>query len=152
MNSLFRMPSVGEVLIGQPSKPDRALARSLAGLLAAFPEVLEAHLPQCYAPEKMTNPAQVLMVVFSGPQGAQEVMPRVREGIARLLPRGAFLDVWPVTAPGAFLESVRGARCKILGRVYSGKAVTEDPWSPWGRLRSFFRRGGLIWIRSSEER
>jgi hypothetical protein len=132
----FRIPGEGEVLIGHPTKPDRPLARALAELLGAFPEVQEA---QCFAPGKMTSPAQVLMVVFSGPHDAQEVMPRIREGVARLLRRGASVDVWPITTRG-FLESVRGARCKILGRVYSGKAVTEDPWSPWDRALHFLRR------------
>ena len=113
MSFPFRMPRAGEVLIGQPTKPDRALARSVAGFLAAFPEVQEAHLPQCFAPDKMTRPAQVLVVVFSGPQDAQEVMPRLREDVARLIPRGEFLDIWPITTPGGFLESVRGTRCRI---------------------------------------
>jgi hypothetical protein len=136
----MRTPAEGEALIGQPTKPDRPLARSLARLLAAFPDVQEAHFPQCFAPGKMTRPAQVLMVVFSRPQGALGAMSRIREDVARLIPRGEFLDMWPITTPGGFLESVRGARCRILRRARSGKAVTEDPWSLWDRTVCRMRR------------
>jgi len=139
MNFPIRTPHEGEVLIGQPAKPARTLARSLAELLAAFPEVQEAHFPQCFAPGKMTSPAQVLMIVFSGPREAEETMPRIQEGIVRLLPTGAILDTWPITLPGEFLESVRGARCRILGRAGSGKATAEDPWSLWDRVVRVFR-------------
>jgi hypothetical protein len=140
MSFQTRMPAEGESLIGQPTKPDRARARVLAGLLAPFPKVEEAHFPQCFAPGKMTRPAQVLMIVFSDPQGAQEAMPRIQERVAQLIPSGDFVDMWPITTAGGLLGSVRGARCRILRRTPSGAAVIEDPWSLWDRAIRCFRR------------
>jgi hypothetical protein len=89
----------------------------------------------------MTGPAQVLMVVFAEHETAQVAMPRIRERVARLIPAGGFLDVWPITAAGGLLDSVRGARCRILRRTPSCVAVIEDPWSLWDRALRRFRRG-----------
>lgn len=122
-------------MIGQPSNPNRSLARSLGEILTPFSEIREAHFPQCFAPGKMARPAQVLMVVFSEEQGIDEtVMAALREAAARLVPTGDSLDIWPMTPTSVVLASVRSARCRILSRAPSGKALTEDPWSLWGRL------------------
>jgi hypothetical protein len=140
MNFPTMMPSAAEVLIGRPAKPDRTLAASLARLLAPFLEIEEAHFPQCYAPGKMTRSAQALMIVFRDAQGAQEAMPRIQDCLAQLVPSGEFLDTWPITSAGGFLDSVRRARCRILVRAGSGAAVVEDPWSLWDRGLRCLRR------------
>ena len=135
-----RIPTGGEALLGQPTQPNRALAREIAALLTQLPQVLEAHLPQCFAPDKMSRPAQVLMIVFGSAAGSEHLMSSIQASLARLLPKGTFLDVWPVPAADPFLEPVRRVGCRILIRTATGEAAIEDPWSLWNRTLRRLRR------------
>ncbi len=115
-------------MLGAPAVPmptERSAA--LGQLVASVPEVLEAHLPQCYAEGKMPKPAQVLFVVFAAGV-SHSAMERIGAGLLKIVPPNEFLDMWPITLRSDLLETVRGCNCRIY---------TRPPKSPWWR---FYRR------------
>jgi hypothetical protein len=140
MSYAIRMPKHGELLVGQPSRPNRSLASSVARHLASFPEVREAHFPQCFSPDKMSEPAQVLVIVLDESQGTTGAFLRIQDSMRQVLARGTSLDILPIPSIGEPLESVRRAGSRILTRGRLGEAVVEDPWSVWSRALRYFRR------------
>jgi hypothetical protein len=100
--------------IGSPTIPmSPELSVAIAGMLEEMPGVLEAHLPQCYAPGVIDPPAQVLMIVLS--RSGQEVMfaSEVRRRLLSILPKGVPLEFMFLHRSSPELESVRRANCRI---------------------------------------
>jgi SseB protein C-terminal domain len=139
MNLQINVPAGTRPYIGQPTRPDRNLSRSIARLLSSFPEVREAHFPQCFAPNLMSKPAQVLMVVLDQSDVASDVVVRINERLVPLLSDNAHIDLWPIRASDPWLESIRGVGCRIFARTSSGKATIENPWSLSNKLFRRFR-------------
>jgi hypothetical protein len=125
------------IQIGSPSKPDAHLALVLAELLAQFPEVLEAHLPQCFTPGSMSRSALVLMVVVEDTSTVSGTFQQeMCAEVSRHLAADAHLDIWYLDKSHSLLDGVRRANCQILDRSASGGSVILRPWSLWNRLRS----------------
>lgn len=106
-------------------------AAAIGALAATAPEVVEAHLPQCYVAGKMPGPAQVLFVVFDA-EVSHAAMERIGAGLPAIVPPGEFLDMWPITLKSDLLETVRGCNCRVYTRP-----PDSPPKSPWWR---FWRR------------
>ena len=141
MDFRVTIPAGAEVQIGQPSHPNRKLARSIARLLISYPEVREAHFPQCFVPSLMSRPAQVLMLLFEEVHDISQAIARVNDGLTRLVTSESYVDVWPISAGDSLMQSIRNVGCKIFERTPSGKAVTYRPWSAWNRLLRTLHRG-----------
>ena len=107
----FTMDAGARVLIGSPATPmPEAISRALARLAHSLPAVLEAHLPQCFAPNSMKIPAQVLVLVIE-PGSEESTINAVGDSLPTILPAGTPLDVWTLKPGDKFLGAVRGARC-----------------------------------------
>ena len=91
------------------------MQRSVVQILQTVPEVVEAHLPQCYVPSMMTTAAQVLVIVAHKKE-FESVLQYVQERVARLLTPGGHLDIWPLPPESALLPAVRAAGCRIFER------------------------------------
>ena len=125
----INLPAGTKVLLGKPAHPmDRASVRAIAGLLGSAREVLEAHLPQCYVPGTMQQPAQVLVIVLPDSVDADSVTARIREGLAPLIPVGHHLDIWPLRPASNVLAAVRATGCDI--RSLLADAGPEAPARP----------------------
>ena len=109
------IPAGTGVLLGAPAQPmDSSLIRSLTSLVASFPGVQEAHLPQCWVQSTMREPAQVLVMVFSAhSEETAEVVRRMETALCPLLSRNRHLDVWFMAPGDSLLEAVRNTGCKI---------------------------------------
>jgi hypothetical protein len=130
------------VHLGSPKKPDSDFALFLATTLAHFPEVKEAHLPQCFAPKTMARPAPVLVVIMDKPpEPLDGFSHRISTELAPRLAASEHLDIWYLSPHDSFLESVRKADCKILYREESGEPIVLRPWSTWNKLRRRLRKG-----------
>jgi hypothetical protein len=113
-----------QVLIGAPARPmPRAQSAAIADALARVPGVVEAHLPQIFAPGAMTEPAQVLVVVLSRGANVEATMHAITCDLARLLTEDSRLDVFPLASDSGMLKGVRDAGCQILGARRSAR-----PW------------------------
>src|SRR5437870_4524678 len=98
-----------QMLIGAPAIPMPAERSAAIGrLIASVPEIVEAHLPQCYIAGHTPKSAQVLFVVF--PKTIlHSAMQKIGAGLTTILPAGEFLDMLPITLTSDLLETVRGA-------------------------------------------
>lgn len=112
----FNIPTGAKIYLGAPAKPlDRALVLRIAKLVASFPTVIEAHLPQCWVEDLMPNPAQILVLVLASDEGTPELTDAVGQGLLRFLPKSSHLDVWPLSINDDLIPAVRRAGCKIVG-------------------------------------
>jgi hypothetical protein len=112
----LNIPKGAKIYLGAPAKPlDEELVLRIAELAASFPTVVEAHLPQCWVENVMPSPAQILVLVLATDEGAPELANAVGEGISRLLPNSAHMDVWKLSINHDLMPAVRKAGCGILG-------------------------------------
>jgi hypothetical protein len=119
-----------QILIGAPAQPmARAQSAAIAGVLAKVPGVVEAHLPQIFAPGAMTEPAQVLVVVLKRGADVEATMHAITCDLAQLLTEDSRLDLFPLASDSGMLASVRGVGCQILG----AKASAKPWWKFWGK-------------------
>ena len=114
---ILKVPAGVRVFLGAPAEPmDQALVASISDTVALVPDILEAHLPQCYIPQTMRDPAKVLVVIVPAFSFIEPIVTDLGNRLSRLLPRGIHLDVWPLTDNSSLLSAVRGAGCKIFDR------------------------------------
>lgn len=110
----LKMPAGTSVFIGAPARPMEALLSIAIGKLTeSIDGILEAHLPQLFAPGVMTEPAQVLVIVVRNDADLKTVNEKVGSGLSVLLPKGMHLDIWPIPIGHAMLEDVRRSGCLI---------------------------------------
>jgi hypothetical protein len=118
-----------QILIGAPARPmPSAQSAAIAALLAKVPGVVEAHLPQVYAPGAMSEPAQVLVVVLRPGADADATLDAINCDLARLLTEDSRLDIFPVAGDSGILKDVRAVGCRILGDTRDAKPW----WKFWG--------------------
>ncbi|MCA1630770.1 MAG: enhanced serine sensitivity protein SseB C-terminal domain-containing protein [Acidobacteria bacterium] len=118
-----------QILIGAPARPmPSAQAAAIAAVLAKVPGVVEAHLPQVYAPGAIDEPAQVLVVVLRPGADADATLDAINCDLARLLTEDSRLDIFPVAGDSGMLRDVRAVGCQILG----GKRDARPWWKFWG--------------------
>jgi hypothetical protein len=112
----LKIPSGARVFLGAPAQPlEESSVEAITDVVESVPEIVEAHLPQCYVPKAMSKAAQVLVIVVS-PGHVERTAATVVERISAVLSPGALLDVWPVAVDSALLGAIRGAECKIFDR------------------------------------
>jgi hypothetical protein len=118
-----------QILIGAPARPmPSAQSAAIAGMLAKIEGVVEAHLPQVYAPGAMSEPAQVLVVVLRPGADTEATLHKINCDLARLLTEDSRLDIFPVAGDGGMLKDVRAVGCQILGR----QRGANPWWKFWG--------------------
>jgi len=101
-----------EVFIGPPAKPlPPQISAALGKSLGKLAEILEAHLPQMYAPGKLDPPAQVLVVVLE--DDAVSLEPAIGRVISTILPSTAYLDVMELRTNSPLLPTVRMCGCAL---------------------------------------
>jgi hypothetical protein len=111
------IPAGATMYIGPPAKPmPKEIQQGIANALANVPEVLEAHLPQCYIQGYIDPSAQVLVLVLQANSSPGVIVPRLQERLTAVLPTGTFLDIWPVPENHPMLENVRMAGCMLKQR------------------------------------
>jgi hypothetical protein len=118
-----------QVLIAAPSHPmPAAQSAAIADMLSKVAGVEEAHLPYCFVPGVMDEPAQVLVLVIKREADAEEVLHTVNCHLAQLLTEDARLNIFPLTRESGMLKSVRAVGCQILGAQSNAKRW----WRFWG--------------------
>jgi hypothetical protein len=122
---LLNVPAGARVLLGAPAKPmPLALSNAIADLVLGIAGVQEAYLPQCFVTDAMEAPAQVLVLVLDGSANRQRVLEQVGEGLARVLPPGMYVDIWPMAGGSELLTAVRGTRT----HVHCQPPPAKKPW------------------------
>jgi hypothetical protein len=117
-----------QILIAAPAHPmPAAQSAAIADMLAKVAGVTEAHLPYCFVPGAMTEPAQVLVIVLEQGRDMEEVLHEVNCHLAQLLTEDSHLDIFPLTKESGMLKSVRAVGCQILG----AKAEAKPWWKFW---------------------
>jgi hypothetical protein len=110
----LKIPAGTSLFIGAPARPmERRLSTAVGKLTASIDGIIEAHLPQMFAPGVMEEPAQVLVIVMRDEADLKAVIDRVGGGLAVLLPPGRNLDVWPIPIGHAMLDEIRRTGCQI---------------------------------------
>ncbi|MFL6228319.1 MAG: enhanced serine sensitivity protein SseB C-terminal domain-containing protein [Pyrinomonadaceae bacterium] len=113
-----------QILIAAPAHPmPAAQSAAIADMLAKVAGVEEAHLPYCFVPGAMSDPAQVLVLVLARGTQVEEVLHAVNCHLAQLLTEDSRLDIFPLTRESGMLKSVRAVGCQILGAK-----PNEKPW------------------------
>jgi hypothetical protein len=117
-----------QILIAAPAHPMAAAqAAAIADMLAKVAGITEAHLPYCFVPGAMTEPAQVLVIVIEHGRNMEEVLHAVNCQLAQLLTEDSHLDIFPLTKESGMLKSVRAVGCQILG----AQAQVKPWWKFW---------------------
>jgi hypothetical protein len=112
----FHVPAGATIRFGAPAYPLPEDARSKIGRgLSSIQGVIEAHLPLCQVVGAMTEPVQVLVVVFEQGTALQFPPSAVIDVVRTALPQGSHLDVWPVRHDDPLLATVRKANCCLFG-------------------------------------
>jgi hypothetical protein len=131
----IRVPAGVQAYFGAPAKPmQQELVGAIAELLNSNPEIREAHLPQCYVPATMQQPAQVLVVVLSAEANIECALKSLQDGIGRItLPSGQ-LDIWPLHQNSNMLPAIRKARCSLKSVANAEAEIHSQPkkwWKIW---------------------
>lgn len=103
------------VQFGKPSEPlpEHVQARLSEGL-GAMPEVLEAHLPHCFAPGVFEPAGPVLFVVLRQDANLGQCMDRIGSHVRAALPVDQYIDVVPLKPEDPMLPALRGAGCILV--------------------------------------
>ncbi len=113
-------------MLGRPARPmPQALSDAIAQMLRGIVGIREAHLPQCFAPAAMKQPAQILVLVLDEASDRSTVLDAVGHGLAIVLPKDTHLDVWPMSETHGLLSTVRQTKMQIVGKP---APLTERPW------------------------
>jgi hypothetical protein len=114
----FAIPTGATVYLGKPAKPVQPkLVDSLRAVIAELPNILEAHLPQCWVKDILPEAGPILVLVLSGDSdGADDVALQMERRIAAILPPGSHLDFWLLAPNEPVLQAVRGAGCVVFAR------------------------------------
>jgi hypothetical protein len=91
----------------------RVLSDSIAQMIRGMAGIREAYLPHCVVKGVVEPPAQVLVLVLDTAADQQSLLDSVGDGLARILPQGMHLDVWPMNDRDSLLGTVRGTRMHI---------------------------------------
>jgi hypothetical protein len=119
------IPKGTPVLIGSPAKPmPQAQSAAIGEMVRGIAGVREAYLPHCFMHGVMENPSQVLVLVLDAAAERQRILDAVGEGLARVLPPGTHLDVWPMNEGDGLLSSVRDTRTHI----HCSPPPVKKPW------------------------
>src|SRR5437016_4212751 len=95
------------VFLGIPAKPmPQETSDAIGAMVDGIPAVQEAYLPQRYVKAVVEPPAQILVLVLDDPAN-QTVLDAVGKGLARVLPEGVHLDVWPLDPGHNLLTTIR---------------------------------------------
>jgi hypothetical protein len=76
-------------------------------------DIVEAHLPQCFAKGFVDPPAQVLVLVLAANAQVSVVVPEVERRLSTVLPQGTFLDIFPLRYGAPSLKTIRAAGCML---------------------------------------
>ena len=102
------------MFLGAPADPlPRGITLTIAGAVSRWLGVIEAHLPQCYAPGVIDDPAQILVLVVRQGEAVRNLVARAGRELGNILPDGTHLDMWVIGADDKFLPIVREAGCRI---------------------------------------
>ena len=102
----------------------QTLSADIGVMVRAIPGIREAYLPQCYVKAVVEPPAQVLVVVLEDAADRQSVLDAIGQGLTRVLPQGAHLDVLPMADSDGLLSTVRGTRMHI----HCAPPPEKKPW------------------------
>ena len=116
------------VFLGRPAKPmPQSLSDAIAAMVRGIDGIREAHLPQCFVKDVVEPPAQILVLVLDPDGDRPALLDAVGDGLARVLPQGVHLDVWPLSEGESLLSTVRGTRMQIHG-------ASSPEKKPWWRI------------------
>lgn len=111
--SLITVPAGSEVFIGAPASPlPESFTNALKEELSRIPNLLEAHLPQCYVKGVIDNPSQVLVLVAKD-NHLEEILETVRRSLSEILDEDSMLDIWPMDKSNKLIRTMREAGCKL---------------------------------------
>jgi hypothetical protein len=114
-NFLLNIPIGTKVYLGAPAKPmPIEISEAIGHLACTLPEVIEAHLPQCYIPDMMEAPAQVLVLILSSKTNLESILRSITVRLPDILPPGMPLDVLPFLADNQLVSNVRAAQCRVF--------------------------------------
>ena len=111
------------MLFGAPAQPmEVKRSAAIAKAVALVPNIVEAHLPQCYM-EGLGEPRQVLVLGVRAKEDIPRIMEQLAPAINRVMPDGEFLDMIPFHT-ASIPAGVRESGCEIL----------RAPKRPWWKL------------------
>jgi hypothetical protein len=120
------IPKDTSVYLGRPAKPmPQALSDAIGEMVRGIDGIREAYLPQCYVKAIVEPPAQILVLVLDD-VADQSVLDSVGQGLARVLPKGVHLDVWPLRRPQFARHYQRHSDAHSLFAAVREEAVVED--------------------------
>ena len=104
-----------KVLLGTPATPmAKYISDAIGETVSRVPGIVEAHIPQCFVAGIMETPAQVLVVVVDTKDSIGVALEVVSRRLAKILPTGMHLDVWPMDKNHPSLRAVRKTHCRIF--------------------------------------
>lgn len=127
MNDVFEIPAGSRVFLGAPTNSiSQDAVNLLRNLVSNEPEVIEAHIPQCYIPSMMTEPHQVLFVICSSRGSVERSVTSLTKHLAKAILLDGIIDIFPLTVTHELVSAVRGAGCQIYQQKGSPDEVSVN--------------------------
>ena len=121
MNDILKIPTGSRVFLGAPAK---AMSQEAVELLRNFISeelgIIEAHIPQCYIPTLMSEPRQVLFIICSTHNSAEQSASLLIKYISEKTLLNGIVDIFPLTVSHELVDTVKGAGCQIYSRKMTG--------------------------------
>jgi len=117
MSEKFEIPPGTKVYIGAPAHPmPKEREKRLAEGISKIEGIAFAYIPQMYIPGQMDESAQVLCIVISKYYigSIDELMRKVQEVIASVLPSGEYIDVMPLLQDSELIPVIIDTGCCLV--------------------------------------
>lgn len=111
----LNIPAGTPMLIGAPKPPPSPeRAHALVELVKSSSLVKQAHLPRCYAPSVMKEPALVLVVVFEQAGDMTVGLRDLDAAFPSVFAEEGYVQVWALLSSDPLMDTLKQAKCQIF--------------------------------------
>lgn len=115
---LLKIQKDTQILLGAPTIPmPKKQSDAIYEIVSKLPEIIEAHLPQCFVIGVMKKPDQVLVVVVETLDALNATQDKLEEELNKVLPKSKHLNIWIMDLKNPFLSDIRNIGYRVFSRT-----------------------------------
>ena len=124
-----------ELFFGEPAEPmDELIVDAITQVVNQQPEILEAHLPQCYI-EGSNSVSQILVIGVQTAAEIPAVMATLGEKMGLLLGEGNYMDMMPFSVASLPPEARQVTILRLKTFPTTSRNLAEPPTDkPWWKF------------------
>ena len=114
MSEVVRIPKGTRVYLGAPANPmPEEVVQTIIDSVSTDPNIVEAHLPQCFVADLMKTPGQVLFLVLASKRLESATISSITERLNKAPLSHGSIDIFPLDVSHELYGSVRNSGCQI---------------------------------------